>query len=223
MNAQQQIEKIFGSDYMENRFQSKFEKSQFTSTNFVNNSKKNIDNQLIKPKKFIVNSFKKQFTNIENKNTKKDKKKTNGYIGNNINSEFLKNVNENNKDNNNIEEIINDLNKMKNKKKIINPYIKESRSSKNIINFKNINKNTEEKKLNVNSSLNDKNNSKSKKKKETLLNKIHNINYTNNQLKIGENKNKGNNIQTAIQLEIKSKKDKYKDYKIEKIQIPNFF
>ena len=117
MNAQQQIEKIFGSDYMENRFQSKFEKSQFTSTNFVNNSKKNIDNQLIKPKKFIVNSFKKQFTNIENKNTKKDKKKTNGYIGNNINSEFLKNVNENNKDNNNIEEIINDLNKIKKKKK----------------------------------------------------------------------------------------------------------
>lgn len=218
MSVEQKIEKIFGSNYIENEFQSKFEKSQHKS-NFLSNSSKKSESKFIKPKKFFVNSFKKQFINIENKNIKKDKKKTIGYININCYSEFFKNLNQNDKEKSNIEEIIWDSNKIKNKKTIINPLLKESNSTQNLIYLKNINKNTEEK---FSSTSNEKKNSKSKKKKETTLNRININNNIYNPLKIRENKNKLNEIQTVLQFEIKSKIYKYKDYKIEKIKIPNF-
>ena len=219
MNANQKIDKIFGSDYTENRFQSKFEKSQFVNINLNNSSSKNSERKLIKPKKFSVNSFQKQFTNVEN--NKKDKKRTIGYIDINFYSKVLKNVNENNKDN--IDDVICKSNKIKKNKSIINPMSHESKSNKNIMNFKDSNNNNYEEKKVTNIMSNEKKNSKTKKRKDTVLNAINsNNNKINDSQKLIEKRNKLNEVQSALQLEIKSKRKKYKDYIIEKIEMPNY-
>ena len=219
MNANQKIDKIFGSDYIENRFQNKFEKSQFVNINLNNSSSKNSERKLIKPKKFSVNSFQKQFTNVEN--NKKDKKRTIGYIDINFYSKVLKNVNENNKDN--IDDVICKSNKIKKNKSIINLMNCEIKSNKNMMNFKDSNNNNYEEKKVTNIMSNEKKNSKTKKRKETVLNTINSSNNKiNNSQKLIENRNKLNEVQSAIQLEIKSKKKKYKNYVIEKIEMPNY-
>ena len=219
MNANQKIDKIFGSDYIENRFQSKFEKSQFVNINLNNSSSKNSERKLIKPKKFSVNSFQKQFTNVEN--NKKDKKRTIGYIDINFYSKVLKNVNENNKDN--IDDVICKSNKIKKNKSIINLMNCEIKSNKNMMNFKDSNNNNLEEQKVTNIMSNEKKNSKTKKRKETVLNTINSSNNKiNNSQKLIENRNKLNEVQSAIQLEIKSKKKKYKNYVIEKIEMPNY-
>ena len=219
MNAIQKIDKIFGSDYIENRFQSKFEKSQFVNINLNNSSSKNSERKLIKPKKFSVNSFQKQFTNVEN--NKKDKKRTIGYIDINFYSKVLKNVNENNKDN--IDDVICKSNKIKKNKSIINLMNCEIKSNKNMMNFKDSNNNNLEEQKVTNIMSNEKKNSKTKKRKETVLNTINSSNNKiNNSQKLIENRNKLNEVQSAIQLEIKSKKKKYKNYVIEKIEMPNY-
>ena len=219
MNANQKIDKIFGSDYIENRFQSKFEKSQFVNINLNNSSSKNSERKLIKPKKFSVNSFQKQFTNVEN--NKKDKKRTIGYIDINFYSKVLKNVNENNKDN--IDDVICKSNKIKKNKSIINLMNCEIKSNKNMMNFKDSNNNNLEEQKVTNIMSNEKKNSKTKKRKETVLNTINSSNNKiNNSQKLIENRNKLNEVQSALQLEIKSKKKKYKNYVIEKIEMPNY-
>ena len=219
MNANQKIDKIFGSDYIENRFQSKFEKSQFVNINLNNSSSKNSERKLIKPKKFSVNSFQKQFTNVEN--NKKDKKRTIGYIDINFYSKVLKNVNENNKDN--IDDVICKSNKIKKNKSIINLMNCEIKSNKNMMNFKDSNNNNLEEQKVTNIMSNEKKNSKTKKRKETVLNTINSsTNKINNSQKLIENRNKLNEVQSALQLEIKSKKKKYKNYVIEKIEMPNY-
>ena len=154
MNANQKIDKIFGSDYIENRFQNKFEKSQFVNINLNNSSSKNSERKLIKPKKFSVNSFQKQFTNVEN--NKKDKKRTIGYIDINFYSKVLKNVNENNKDN--IDDVICKSNKIKKNKSIINLMNCEIKSNKNMMNFKDSNNNNYEEKKVTNIMSNEKKN-----------------------------------------------------------------
>ncbi len=219
MNANQKIDKIFGSDYIENRFQSKFEKSQFVNINLNNSSSKNSERKLIKPKKFSVNSFQKQFTNDEN--NKKDKKRTIGYIDMNFYSKVLKNINENNKDN--IDDIICKSNKIKKNKSIINLMNQETKSNKNIMNFKDSNNNNLEEKKVTNPMSNEKKNSKTKKRKESIINIINsNNNKINDSQKLLEKRNKLNEVQSALQLEIKSKRKKYNDYIIEKIEMPNY-
>ena len=219
MNANQKIDKIFGSDYIENRFQSKFEKSQFVNINLNNSSSKSSERKLIKPKKFSVNSFQKQFTNVEN--NKKDKKRTIGYIDINFYSKVLKNVNENNKDN--IDDVICKSNKIKKNKSIINLMNCEIKSNKNMMNFKDSNNNNLEEQKVTNIMSNEKKNSKAKKRKETVLNAINsNNNKINDSQKLIEKRNKLNEVQSALQLEIKSKRKKYKDYIIEKIEMPNY-
>ena len=219
MNANQKIDKIFGSDYIENRFQNKFEKSQFVNINLNNSSSKNSERKLIKPKKFSVNSFQKQFTNVEN--NKKDKKRIIGYIDINFYDKVLKNVNENNKDN--IDDVICKSNKIKKNKSIINLMNCEIKSNKNMMNFKDSNNNNLEEQKVTNIMSNEKKNSKTKKRKETVLNTINSSNNKiNNSQKLIENRNKLNEVQSAIQLEIKSKKKKYKNYIIEKIEMPNY-
>ena len=219
MNANQKIDKIFGSDYIENRFQSKFEKSQFVNINLNNSSSKNSERKLIKPKKFSVNSFQKQFTNVEN--NKKDKKRTIGYIDINFYSNVLKNVNENNKDN--IDDVICKSNKIKKNKSIINLMNCEIKSNKNMMNFKDSNNNNLEEQKVTNIMSNEKKNSKTKKRKETVLNTINRSNNKiNNSQKLIEKRNKLNEVQSALQLEIKSKRKKYNDYIIEKIEMPNY-
>ncbi len=219
MTANQKIDKIFGSDYIENRFQSKFEKSQFVNINLNNSSSKNSERKLIKPKKFSVNSFQKQFTNDEN--NKKDKKRTIGYIDMNFYSKVLKNINENNKDN--IDDIICKSNKIKKNKSIINLMNQETKSNKNIMNFKDSNNNNLEEKKVTNPMSNEKKNSKTKKRKESIINIINsNNNKINDSQKLLEKRNKLNEVQSALQLEIKSKRKKYNDYIIEKIEMPNY-
>ena len=219
MNANQKIDKIFGSDYIENRFQNKFEKSQFVNINLNNSSSKNSERKLIKPKKFSVNSFQKQFTNVEN--NKKDKKRTIGYIDINFYSNVLKNVNENNKDN--IDDVICKSNKIKKNKSIINLMNQETKSNKNIMNFKDSNNNNLEEQKVTNIMSNEKKNSKTKKRKDTVLNAINsNNNKINDSQKLLEKRNKLNEVQSALQLEIKSKRKKYNDYIIEKIEMPNY-
>ena len=219
MNANQKIDKIFGSDYIENRFQSKFEKSQFVNINLNNSSSKNSERKLIKPKKFSVNSFQKQFTNVEN--NKKDKKRTIGYIDINFYSKVLKNVNENNKDN--IDDVICKSNKIKKNKSIINLMNCEIKSNKNMMNFKDSNNNNLEEQKVTNIMSNEKKNSKTKKRKESIINIINsNNNKINDSQKLLEKRNKLNEVQSALQLEIKSKRKKYKDYIIEKIEMPNY-
>ena len=219
MNAIQKIDKIFGSDYIENRFQSKFEKYQFVNINLNNSSSKNSERKLIKPKKFSVNSFQKQFTNVEN--NKKDKKRTIGYIDINFYSKVLKNVNENNKDN--IDDVICKSNKIKKNKSIINLMNCEIKSNKNMMNFKDSNNNNLEEQKVTNIMSNEKKNSKTKKRKESIINIINsNNNKINDSQKLLEKRNKLNEVQSALQLEIKSKKKKYKNYIIEKIEMPNY-
>ena len=219
MNANQKIDKIFGSDYIENRFQNKFEKSQFVNINLNNSSSKSSERKLIKPKKFSVNSFQKQFTNVEN--NKKDKKRTIGYIDINFYSNVLKNVNENNKDN--IDDVICKSNKIKKNKSIINLMNCEIKSNKNMMNFKDSNNNNLEEQKVTNIMSNEKKNSKTKKRKDTVLNAINsNNNKINDSQKLIEKRNKLNEVQSALQLEIKSKRKKYKDYIIEKIEMPNY-
>ena len=237
MNVDETIEKVFGSDRCDkDRFQKKIEKSPFINLNmdFYSNRKKD---KLLKNQKINISSFQKQFTNFENRFEKKSQKKSSGHIDLNNYNELKSHQNENEN-----EKEKEKSNKIKNIKSNIYPVSKESKSTKNIIHLKYVSvfnkneetKNNNEKKNNLEKknhniekkNTNEKKISKIKKKKEALninnnLNN-NNLNYMIQKVSLMEKRNIFDEVQRAIQFEIKSKKSSNRDLIIETIRMPNY-
>ena len=216
MNAEEKIDKIFGIDRTD-RCRKIYEKSPFINLRMDSNSNLKKDNKLLKQEKINISSFEKQFTNVENIINSKNKKKSSGYID--INNYFALKSYKNEKE----KEDICKSNKIYKIKSNVNPVSKESKSSKNIVHIKNVslfNKNNIEKK-----GTSEKKNGKIKKKKESLnIINNNNLDYMIQKVTLIENRNIFDEVQRAIQFEIKTKKNSNSNENliIERIKMPNY-
>ena len=228
MNGEEKIDKIFGIDRTD-RCRKIYEKSPFINLRMDSNSNLKKDNKLLKQEKINISSFEKQFTNVENIINSKNKKKSSGYID--INNYFALKSYKNEKE----KEDICKSNKIYKIKSNVNPVSKESKSSNNIVQIKNVSlfnknniekKNTNEKKNNIEKkSTSEKKNGKIKKKKESLnIINNNNLDYMIQKVTLIENRNIFDEVQRAIQFEIKTKKNSNSNENliIERIKMPNY-
>ena len=220
MYAVQKMEKIFGNNFDEYRFENQIGKSQFVNLNNHNSSSSRKRNDKSHKKhKNNISSFKKLLTKNENDIFNRDKSNISNYIGKIdkiYNSELTKKIKGRVKSN------ISKYNNIINNQSIINSeIIKNSSSNKNIIRIRNaVLHNKEEQKNNL-----EKFGYKKKKKKYGFYsfnpNSYFNINYLNQNYSLIEKINKNNFVQNSIQLKIECKNEnKYQKLKIEKIQLP---